>query len=74
MGDLAVTYFRLGNFHKAEELGLEKRKRVLGDTHPATLRAIRILTITYRCLNKLAEAEELKNLLMTMSSIGGSSQ
>jgi hypothetical protein len=77
MVNLGKTYHKLGEFHKAEELGvlvLEKQKRVFGDDHPDTLRVIRNLALTYRCLNKLTEAEELENLLVTMSSIGGFSQ
>ncbi|KAJ7892624.1 hypothetical protein B0H13DRAFT_2276744 [Mycena leptocephala] len=77
MSTLASTYHNLGKFHKAEELGvvvLEKQKRVLGDDHPDTLRTIQNLAQAYHCLNKLTEAEELENLLVTMSSIGGSSR
>jgi hypothetical protein len=42
---------------------LEKRKMVLGVNHPATLHTMRNLTSTYRCLDKLSEAEELETLV-----------
>jgi hypothetical protein len=63
MGNLGYTYHQLRQFQKAEELqviALEKRKMFLGDNHPDTLRNMRNLASTYRCLDKLSEAEELE--------------
>jgi hypothetical protein len=66
MSNLAFTYHNLGDFYRAQELGivvLEKRKQVLGDNHPESLRAMRNLALTYRRLDKLPEAEELEKLV-----------
>jgi hypothetical protein len=66
MGDLVSTYQKLGEFHRAEELGvivLEKQKQVQGDAHPATLRAMSNLVSTYRSLNKHMQAKEIKKLM-----------
>jgi hypothetical protein len=65
MGNLGWTYHQLRQFQKGEELqviALEKRKKLLGDNHPATLHTMRNLALTYHCLGKLFEAEELETL------------
>jgi hypothetical protein len=46
-----------------EVVVLEKQKQVLGDDHPDTLLAMGNLAVTYCCLNKLPEAEELEKLV-----------
>ncbi|KAJ7870695.1 hypothetical protein B0H13DRAFT_2280569 [Mycena leptocephala] len=67
MGNLALTYQKLGKFHKAEELQvtvLEKQKLVLGDNHPDTLRAIGNLALTYNLLGEFHKAEELEVVVL----------
>jgi hypothetical protein len=66
MANLAATYWKLKEFTKAEELEvvvLEKRKQLLGDDHPDTLRAMGNLALTYRSLNKPKKAKELEKLV-----------
>jgi hypothetical protein len=63
MGDMVSTYRKLGEFHKAEEMGvivLEKQK-LRGDDL-GTLRAMGNLASTYRSLNKHTKAKELAKL------------
>ncbi|KAJ7747707.1 hypothetical protein B0H14DRAFT_2984568 [Mycena olivaceomarginata] len=55
MGDLASTYRRQGQFHKAEELATT----LLGHDHPDTLWAMGDLVSTYQKLGEFHRAEEL---------------
>jgi peptide subunit release factor 1 (eRF1) len=62
MGNLALTYHYLGEYHSAQELEvkvLEGRKQLLGDEHVYTLLAMHNLACTYEALHQLKEAQEL---------------
>jgi hypothetical protein len=62
MGNLARTYSALGEHQKAKELNLtvlEKRKHVLGENHPDTLRTMGNLARTYSDLGEHQKAKEL---------------
>jgi hypothetical protein len=66
MGSLAATYYNLGQFLQAGELGagtLEKYRKLLGEDHPDTIRVMRNLALIYRNLDKVPEAEELERLV-----------
>ncbi|KAJ7657078.1 P-loop containing nucleoside triphosphate hydrolase protein [Mycena rosella] len=67
MGDLASTYYQLGQLKEAEELGvvvLEKWRKILGEDYPDTLHAMGNLASTYRQLGQLKEAEELEVVVL----------
>ncbi|KAJ7731366.1 hypothetical protein B0H16DRAFT_203281 [Mycena metata] len=59
---MAVIYASLSHFEEAERLQLEvmKKHTVLGDSHPHTILSINNLPLTYRALEKGAEAPELE--------------
>jgi tetratricopeptide (TPR) repeat protein len=66
MGNLAPTYYNLGQFLQAEELetgALDKNRKLLGEDHPKTIRIMRNLALTYHKLDKVPEAEELERLV-----------
>ncbi|KAJ7896450.1 hypothetical protein B0H13DRAFT_1885161 [Mycena leptocephala] len=62
---LAGTYRILGEFQKAEELGIlvEKQKLDLGDEHPDTISAMHNLALTYGH-NQCQKAEELQVIVL----------
>ncbi|KAF8179784.1 hypothetical protein K438DRAFT_1842811, partial [Mycena galopus ATCC 62051] len=63
MNNLAVTYHSLGRFEDAEQLQLvvlEKRRKILSDQHPDTLRAMNNLGSTYLSLSRFEDAEKLQ--------------
>ncbi|KAJ7819157.1 hypothetical protein B0H13DRAFT_2453612 [Mycena leptocephala] len=67
MSDLALTYQKLGKFHKAEELQvvvLQKQKQFLGDDHPDTLREMGSLALTYNHRGEFHKAEELQAVVL----------
>ncbi|KAJ7854230.1 hypothetical protein B0H13DRAFT_1642486 [Mycena leptocephala] len=62
-----TIYHHAGRSEEAKELDLavlEKRKQVLGDAHPDTLRAMGNLASTYQNLGKFNKAEELEVLVL----------
>ncbi|KJZ69702.1 hypothetical protein HIM_10908 [Hirsutella minnesotensis 3608] len=59
MANLASKYWDQGRWKEAGELGLEVRKRVLGEEHPGTLISMANLASTYRHQGRWKEAEEL---------------
>jgi tetratricopeptide (TPR) repeat protein len=66
MGNLAWTYYKLGQFMQAEELcagTLEKHRKLRGEDHPDTIQIMRNLALAYRKLDKVPEAEELERLV-----------
>jgi tetratricopeptide (TPR) repeat protein len=66
MGNLAWTYYKLGQFLQAEELlamTLEKYRKLLGEDHPRTIRIMGNLALTYHVLDKVPEAEELERFV-----------
>ncbi|KAJ6563808.1 hypothetical protein B0H19DRAFT_1258340 [Mycena capillaripes] len=66
MGNVVVTYYKLGQFLQAEELcagALEKHKKLLGEHHPDTIRTMHNLALTYRILDKVPKAEEMEKLV-----------
>jgi hypothetical protein len=63
MGNLAVTYNRLGRCQEAEPLEdivLEKQKQLLGADHPHMLLAMENLAVIYQKLGRYQEAECLQ--------------
>ena len=67
MANLASTYRNQGQWKEAEALQvvvMEKRKHLLGEEHPETLRSIRSLANTYRGQSQWKEAEALEVLVM----------
>jgi tetratricopeptide (TPR) repeat protein len=66
VGNLAMTYYKLGRFMQAEELyalALEKHRKLLGEDNPATIWIMRNLALTYCKLDKVPAAEELERLV-----------
>ncbi|KAJ7842312.1 P-loop containing nucleoside triphosphate hydrolase protein [Mycena leptocephala] len=62
-----VIYWDAGWYKEAKELEhavLEQRKRVLGDAHPDTLRAMGNLASTYNSLGEFHKAEELEVIVL----------
>ncbi|KAJ7158567.1 putative kinesin [Mycena filopes] len=67
MANLASTYSDLGEYKRAEELEtvvLEKRTKLFGEDHPATVRAMASLASTYRDLGEHKRAEELETVVL----------
>ena len=66
MNNLASTHRDAGRLKDAEALGVEvveKRKRVLGDDHPDTLKSMLSLAATYRALDRLNDADALETVV-----------
>ncbi|KAJ7435004.1 hypothetical protein FB451DRAFT_1465790 [Mycena latifolia] len=69
MGNLAVTYRKLGQSKEAKELKvvvLKKSRKILGEDHPDTLTAMANLAVTYQDLGQFKEAEELEVVVLKM--------
>ncbi|KAJ7719826.1 hypothetical protein B0H16DRAFT_1432633 [Mycena metata] len=67
MGNLAISYSKLGEHQKAKELKvivLEKRKHVLGEDHPDTLSTMGNLASSYSDLGEHRKAKELGILVL----------
>ncbi|KAJ7496391.1 hypothetical protein FB451DRAFT_1549555 [Mycena latifolia] len=67
MYTLALTYFNLGQYKEAEKLWVTvmmKRKQVLGEDHPDTLRTMYNLALAYFNLGQYKEAEKLRVTVM----------
>ncbi|KAJ7795887.1 P-loop containing nucleoside triphosphate hydrolase protein [Mycena leptocephala] len=74
MNDLAVTYWKLQEFKKAEKLQavvlekrkqfLEKQKQLMGDNHPDTLLNMGNLAVSYQNLGEFKKAEELQVVVL----------
>jgi hypothetical protein len=65
----ACTYQgRWGEAEKLEVLVLEKRREILGDDHPDTVRAMVNLAMTYHRLGQLNKAEELEVVVLEKHS------
>ncbi|KAJ7895630.1 hypothetical protein B0H14DRAFT_3125286 [Mycena olivaceomarginata] len=65
--DLANIYTDLGEYQQAKELNdvvLEKRKQLLGDNHPDTLRTMGDLANRYSDLGEHQKAKELKGIVL----------
>ncbi|KAJ7870703.1 hypothetical protein B0H13DRAFT_2280573 [Mycena leptocephala] len=66
-GQYGIIYFHAGWYEDAKELELavlEKRRQVLGDAHPDTLRAMANLASTYSHLGKSHKSEELEVVVL----------
>ncbi|KAF7761692.1 hypothetical protein Agabi119p4_9684 [Agaricus bisporus var. burnettii] len=70
LNGMALVYFEQGQWKEAEALYLvvvEKRKQLLGDDHPDTLRSMGNLAATYRKQGQRKEAEALQVVVMEKS-------
>jgi tetratricopeptide (TPR) repeat protein len=64
MSNLALTYYDLGEYQKAEALHshvLEVRKRVLGPEHVKTMDSMHHLASTYHKLGEYQKARALRS-------------
>ncbi|KAJ7438615.1 hypothetical protein FB451DRAFT_1378179 [Mycena latifolia] len=79
MGNLAASYSEMGQFHQAAELEkmgqfheagelekvvLTKRREILGEDHPDTLRTMGNLAATYSGMGQLQDAAELEKVVL----------
>jgi len=64
---IALVYHEQGHWREAEELGvaiMEKRRQLLGDDHPDTLKSMEYLLCIYRDQGRLVDAEVLEALVI----------
>ncbi|KAJ7434416.1 hypothetical protein FB451DRAFT_1195349 [Mycena latifolia] len=67
MGNLAVSYSKMGQFHEAAELKkgvFDKRRELLGEDHPDTLIAMGSLAVSYSKMGQFHQAAELEKVVL----------
>ncbi|KAJ6460303.1 hypothetical protein C8R45DRAFT_1029860 [Mycena sanguinolenta] len=74
MANLATTHWYLKEYGKAEQLEvivLQKRKQILGDTHPDTLLAKHNLASTYSDMGEHEKAQKLEDSVQETQNSSG---